>query len=1223
MKNFFKKLFSVFLALVMVAVTFPTVIIPVAFAAETENWSYEIENGEVIITDYIGTQGGTIEIPSEIEGYPVTKLQEYIFAAYDTVTAVTIPSSIIVIDEFAFSIADKLEIITVNRDNPVYSSIGDGVLFNKDQSELIQYPQGKTDNWYIIPDGVKKIYDRAFAECKNLVRITLPNSVESIGVCAFYNCCKLTEINIPNGVTNIGGLAFGNCFKLTSITIPESTTSIGENAFSYCNAIEYFEVDEKNTAYSSDEYGVLFNKDKSELIQYPIGNTRVSYLIPYGVISIGTDAFCNCQNLASITISESVKIIGASAFYNCNGFTSITIPDSVTDIGWSAFGWCFSLTYVKTGRSIINIEDRAFSGADNCVFYGYKNSYVETYAAENNINFSAYTSKVTFDANGGTSETAEKEVYTDCAIGSLPIAENSDRVFLGWYTELTGGECVTEDTVITEDCTLYAQWGDPVTSISLVMPTGVKYYVGDSLSNVGIKLKVNYYDGTTKTISSGFSLTPETLSESGSQTVTATYGDHSATATITVLSVQPVSVSVNKLPEKTTYLVGEDFNPKGMKIKVTYNNSTERIIADMSLLEVFYDFSSAGESIVYYSYEENGALVSDYFDVLIYKKPIVSADSISANAGEIVTVPVRISDNCGLMGYNISVKYDSEILTPVSATQGSAISGGLFDTGIETSQDDSFNVIWSGSENVNQNGVLFNIVFEVSEKAIGETLIELGFNQSDTFNESFDDIQLTVKNAEILINNSAFEENTLISMQDASGNAGEEISLKFILSNYTDTTATTVMLEYDSDNFTFVDAQSENISVRATDKGSYILIKLSGMDVSLNGSEIMTMIFKAKEYIEGEFDFELIYDQSVDTYGQAVACKGSKVTVTNLAADETASVYSEKINATIGEKIIVPVKISNNHGIMGYKLIFDYDYNALKPVSVTVGSKFNGNFAENSTSVPGRIYVVWNGNSDVTVDGDLLYIEFEVLQQGDTDILVSYSQGDTFNEAWEDVFLNCKNISVTVHPSELLFAKTGTSTVIDKTNKFIYGIPVGITSLDSYISVTTGYGFSVSGKIGTGAKVSITKNGEVADTYTVIIFGDVNGDGWYDGTDAVIVSCIVNGMLPQAEESVLFAADCNCDGTINETDVAVLEQAGVMLVGVDQTQSVQMLETQSAYIEYADLIVQTVEADFEVEDVTEDQAENEPEAEEMLIIKFIETLLAWIIKLFSVFEAVI
>ena len=392
------------------------------------------------------------------------------------------------------------------------------------------------------------------------------------------------------------------------------------------------------------------------------------------------------NDLKAIVINNGVTSIGKYAFTFCESLTSVTIPDSVTTIGDYAFGWCTKLTSVNVGRGISSLGVKTFYECTNLTLYGYKNSYTETYAAENEINFVPFTSKVTFNANGGTTEAASKEVFTDSALGELPTAQKSDGVFLGWYTKPSGGELVTADTVITQDCTLYAQWGDPITSVSLVMPSGVSYYVGDSLENAGIKLKVTYYDGTVKTISSGFSLTPKSLTASGIQTVTATYGNHSATAKITVQAVYPTAVSVYKLPEKTTYLVGEEFNPKGLRLKVVYNNSTEKIIDDMSALEIVYDFSSAGESIVYFAYEENGITVADYFDVFIYKKPTVSADSVNAVAGETVTVPVRISGNCGLMGYNVSVRYDSELLTPVSATQGSAISGGLFDSSIETSR---------------------------------------------------------------------------------------------------------------------------------------------------------------------------------------------------------------------------------------------------------------------------------------------------------------------------------------------------------------------------------------------------------------------------------------------------------------------------------------------------------------------------------------------------------
>ena len=296
---------------------------------------------------------GEITIPDS-----VTSISDYAFNDCTSLTSVTIPDSVTSIDDWTFSSCTSLTSIEVSGNNKNYSS-ADGVLFNKDKSELITYPAGKTDSEYVIPNSVISIGDSAFENCTSLTSVTIPDSVTSIGRYTFENCTSLTSVTIPNSVTSIGDDAFYNCTSLTSVTIPDSVTSIGSGAFSNCTSLKSIEVSGNNKSYSSAD-GVLFNKDKTELITYPAGKTDSEYVIPNSVTSIGYSAFKNCTSLTSVTIGNSVTSIGNEAFYGCTSLTSVTVPDSVTSIGDYAFCNCTSLTSVTIPDSVTSIGDYAF-----------------------------------------------------------------------------------------------------------------------------------------------------------------------------------------------------------------------------------------------------------------------------------------------------------------------------------------------------------------------------------------------------------------------------------------------------------------------------------------------------------------------------------------------------------------------------------------------------------------------------------------------------------------------------------------------------------------------------------------------------------------------------------------------------------------------------------------------------------------------------------------------
>lgn len=227
----------------------------------------------VTITSYTGA-GGIVVIPPTITNKTVTSLGassfsgsalteviipenvsyiEYLaFSSCSSLTNVIIPASTSDIGTDVFSGCSSLTEIIVNTSNSAYSSLA-GVLFNKSQSELIQYPVGKTSKSYTIPNSVTRIKERAFSSCTNLTSVTISDSVTRIEDHAFSGCRNLTNVAIPDSVTNIEAFAFSSCTSLTYVAIPDTVSSIGWYAFNSCTSLEgiYFYGHYPNTVYPS------------------------------------------------------------------------------------------------------------------------------------------------------------------------------------------------------------------------------------------------------------------------------------------------------------------------------------------------------------------------------------------------------------------------------------------------------------------------------------------------------------------------------------------------------------------------------------------------------------------------------------------------------------------------------------------------------------------------------------------------------------------------------------------------------------------------------------------------------------------------------------------------------------------------------------------------------------------------------------------------------------
>ncbi len=281
----------------------------------------------------------------------------------------------------------------------------------------------------------------------------------------------------------------------------------------------------------------------------------------------------------------------------------------------------------------------------------------------------------------------------------------------------------------------------------------------------------------------------------------------------------------------------------------------------------------------------------------------------------------------------------------------------------------------------------------------------------------------------------------------------------------------------------------------------------------------------------------------------------------------TASVYTGLNNASVptsGTLCESKTVYTSHKGY--YSIDFDGEYN------VSAGEKFSIVLKVRNTS------------------GGDTFIPFE-LNGISPEYVYSFDVGQSFFSGtgtdWNDMALSgFGNIPIKAFTSDyketVVSPKTGKNTVIDDENGYIYGLDFGIKSLDSYITLSDGCTYSCTG-FGTGGKVNIKSGGQTVKTYEIVIFGDENGDGWADGTDAVLVSCYADGLL-SGDGALSFAADCNHDGQIDVLDVELVQNAGILINNINQNASAEDLLSTASYQEYSQIISQTLTGETAIEE---------------------------------------
>lgn len=361
----------------------------------------------------------------------VNTIPSYAFYNCSSITSISIPSSVLKLDDCVFDGWSSLQSIFLSNG---ITSIG--YMAFGDCSSLTSIS---------LPDSIVSLGNNAFYGCSSLESVSLSNGITSIGNNAFYGCSSLTSISLPSSVVSIGKHAFDSCSNLTNISLPSSVVSFGTNSFCGCNSLttlyyggtikDWLNID--NDSYSgsrpNDNVGftyfyikdnngtVVYNGNRYSLLEEVVipdditsipslafshWYTLTSISIPDSIINIGEKAFNSCSNLisnkydngnylgnennpylilsyigwdikdiTSININEKCKFIETYAFSNCSSLTSITIPDGVISIGSYAFEGCTNLTSISIPDSTVSIGEEAFNDCTNLEYNEYDNGY--------------------------------------------------------------------------------------------------------------------------------------------------------------------------------------------------------------------------------------------------------------------------------------------------------------------------------------------------------------------------------------------------------------------------------------------------------------------------------------------------------------------------------------------------------------------------------------------------------------------------------------------------------------------------------------------------------------------------------------------------------------------------------------------------------------------------------------------------------------------------------
>ena len=309
----------------------------------------------------------------------VKKISEGAFYAVRNLRNVELGASVETIEDGAISATPDLSRFTVDSNNPNYMADAEGVIYTKNQQELVLYPSGRAGEYSTLPTTTK-IRKRAFYYAQKVTKVNFnsalenidndafqvttalneitfaaPSNLKRIGTWVFY-MSGLTKLELPASLKEIGSTAFKGNKNLKTVTVADNSQleSIGTDAFSENSNLESFTF-EGSTALKTIASGAFSNDTK-----------LASFDVPANVETINRAAFNGTSSMKHVTFQAPAKIkkIGEAAFQNANALENIDLPEGLEEIHKDAFNKCTSLTEIGIPASVNKIDPTGFQQAE-------------------------------------------------------------------------------------------------------------------------------------------------------------------------------------------------------------------------------------------------------------------------------------------------------------------------------------------------------------------------------------------------------------------------------------------------------------------------------------------------------------------------------------------------------------------------------------------------------------------------------------------------------------------------------------------------------------------------------------------------------------------------------------------------------------------------------------------------------------------------------------------